>query len=75
MENTLPGDQYELMRKALDGFTDDIIRYQETEDSDVGPDVISYIEAMRRGSSDKHRRGVRHQALLNVISPFFKRRS
>ncbi|MDE0685514.1 MAG: DUF262 domain-containing protein [Candidatus Poribacteria bacterium] len=75
VENTLPGDQYELMRKALDGFTDDIIRYQETEDSDVGPDVISYIEAMRRGSSDKHRRGVRHQALLNVISPFFKRRS
>ena len=74
-QHILPGDQYDKMRRSLDEFACEIAKFQKDEDANVREDVKSYIGAMRRGSSDRHRRGVRHQALLEVISPFYKKRS
>lgn len=73
--HSLPETKLDAVRQVLDDFSNDIVAYQADEDSSVRDEVIDYVEAMRRGSSDRHRRGVRHQALLVMISGFFKRRS
>ena len=75
VDNILPGDQYVNLRNALGKFADEITEFQDEENADVRQEVLSYVEAMRRGSSDRHRRGVRHQSLLTAMAPFFKRRS
>ena len=70
----LPGDGIEQIRGVFDDFAGGIVRYQADEDAVVPEAVSDYVEAMRRGSSDRHRRGVRHQALLKVMSPFYIQR-
>ena len=74
-EHILPGDQYDNLRKALDDLEDEISKYQKSEDAPVRQEVIAYVGAIRRGSSDRHRRGVRHQALLKVIGQFYRKRT
>ena len=74
-ENHLPGDKYDRMRQLLGEFSAEISRYQQNENTPVSQEVASYVGAMRRGSSDKHRRGVRHQALHELMAPLYKRRS
>ncbi len=74
-DHILPGDQYQKVRQKLDSFAIEISKYQENENAQVGQEVSTYVGAMRRGSSDRHRRGVRHQALLNILTPFYHRRS
>ena len=74
-KNILPGDNYEALREALHTFSADISKYQEDEGVSVSQEVKDYVEAIRRGSSDRSRRGTRHQALLAIISQFFKKRS
>ena len=74
-DHLLPGDQFENMRQALNEFACDITTYQHNERSPVRQQVKDYVEAIRRGSSDKHRRGIRHQALLEVVSPFYRQRT
>ena len=71
----LPGDGIEGVRNALDEFSDSIVKFQQNENIPTMEEVKNYVDAVRRGSSDRHRRGVRHQALLSVISPFFKKRN
>ena len=74
-EYILPGDKFEGLRQALDDFEGEINRYQEDENAKVPSGVVAYVGAMRRGSSDRHRRGVRHQELLKVLTPYYKSRS
>ena len=71
----LQEDRFEGLRRALDEFSEYISEYQRDEDFSAPDEVVRYVEAMRRGSSDRHRRGVRHQALLGVIGEFFIGRS
>ena len=74
-DHILPGDGVERVHRVLDEFAAQIIIYQEDENADVRQEVVDYVEATRRGTSDQHRRGVRHQVLLNLISPFYKKRA
>ena len=73
-DHILPGDEFEGLREELDSFADDIAKYQKDENARVREEIEDYVEAMRRGSSDRHRRGVRHQALLAVTSCYYKKR-
>ena len=73
-KQVLPYERREAVRERLEGFAADIIVFQNDEYAEVSGDVSSYVDAMRRGSSDKYRRGVRHQALLQVLGEFFEER-
>ncbi len=68
----LPGENYESLRMALRRFADEIAEYQGNEHAEVPDAVQQYVEAMRRGSSDKNRRGTRHLVMLGVIEEFFR---
>ena len=71
----LPYDRMESARKQLDEFAGDITKFQEDESTSVSEEIISYVDAIRRGSSDRHRRGVRHQTLLQILGQFYQKRS
>ncbi len=73
--NILPGDRYQAIGDAIDEFVDDIDLHQKDERRPMRQEVVDYVEATRRGTSDRHRRGIRHQVLISVLSPFFKNRS
>ena len=70
----LPHERIELLANELLEFEREIREYQDDEEAPVRETVVAYVGAMRRGSSDQYRRGVRHQAILELISPFFERR-
>ena len=74
-KNVLPEDKYEAVSQRLNEFAEEITEYQEDEDVSAPQEVIDYVEAIRRGTSDRHRRGIRHQALLTVLATFYRRRS
>ena len=73
-DHVLPHDNVELLGRALAAFEIRIQEYQQDEDQPVEEMVVEYVGAMRRGSSDQHRRGVRHRAVLELISQYFVRR-
>ena len=73
-KNLLPEDKYDDVHEALEAFTIHVTEYQDDEDVSVSQDVVDYVEAIRRGTSDRHRRGIRHTALLNILSPSFRKR-
>lgn len=58
-------------RKVLADFEGKVKTYQDEEDAPVEPEVEDYVEAIRRGSTDQHRRGIRHQVLIDIMSPCF----
>ena len=66
-------DSVESLTHVLRSFADEIRQYQDDEHQPARDVVVSYVGAMRRGSSDQHRRGVRHRGLLEEISPHFIR--
>ena len=70
----LPYDRIDPLSQDLSKFACEIRKYQEDESVFVSKLVTDYVGAMRRGSSDQHRRGVRHQALLQLISQYFVQR-
>ena len=72
--HVLPHDRIEDLSNALSLFEEEIRHYQEDEDEQARQVVVAYVGAMRRGSSDQHRRGVRHRAIVEVLEPFFERR-
>lgn len=73
-DHILPHDCIDALSKALGAFAVAVEQYQQSETAKVTQQVIDYVGAMRRGSSDQHRRGVRHRALLESISKFFRPR-
>ena len=74
-DHVLPGDGIEGLRDGLTKFACAIVKYQQDEDPSLQKEVENYVEAIRRGSSDRHRRGVRHQALLSMMTPFYQKRT
>ena len=70
----LPHDRVEALSGELTEFERKIQEYQEDEEAPVREEVVGYVGAMRRGSSDQYRRGVRHRAVLGLISPYFEGR-
>lgn len=70
-EHFVPGDGFMKLKEELDRFESQVTEYQSDEDAEVLEQVESYVEALRRGSSDKNRRGTRHRALVEVLGPYF----
>jgi hypothetical protein len=73
-DNILPEENYDQLAGALKQFADDVRRRIANEDADVSEAVAQYVPAVQRGTTDKARRGARHEALLSVISEFFRPR-
>lgn len=73
-DNFLPEESYSLFAEALKQFADDVQRRMADEEVDVPEAVAQYVPAVQRGTTDKARRGARHEALLSVISEFFRPR-
>ena len=73
-ENSLPDENLEQLSETLDDFANQIAEFQRDETRGVSDRVLEYVGAMRRGSSDQTRRGVRHRALLALVSPVFRPR-
>ena len=73
-DHVLPHNSFEDLANVLTGFERKIREYQEDESASVGDVVPQYVGAIRRGSSDQHRRGARHRALSQLISKYFVRR-
>ena len=72
--HVLPHDRMDGLSVALTQFEEEIRQYQEGEDERTRETVIAYVGAMRRGSSDQYRRGVRHRAIVELLQPHFERR-
>ena len=70
-ESFLPHERVEDLAQVLRSFEQQIQEYQRDEGHAVRPEVVDYVAGMRRGSSDQHRRGVRHRAILGVIAEHF----
>ena len=68
-EHIFPLENLKDLECALNAFEVDIRGYQETGVRNPNEHVVAYVEAMRRGSSDRFRRGVRHQVMLEIMSP------
>ena len=73
-DHVFPHDNVEPLADALAQFETRIQEYQQDEDQPVEELVIEYVGAMRRGSSDQHRRGVRHRAMLELMAEYFVQR-
>lgn len=71
-ENVLPQDNLDGLGDALERFEAEVRDYQGGEADPASEEVVEYVEAMRRGSSDQYRRGVRHRALLELLSEYFE---
>ena len=67
----IPHDKIENLMAALTQFEEEIIQFLKDGNTRTRPVVIDYVEATRRGSSDQHRRGVRHRAILEILGPHF----
>ena len=66
--------RYDSLQEALDAFERDIRDYQDSENDGMREVVKDYVGAVRRGSSDQYRRGVRHRAILELLKPCFQSR-
>lgn len=62
------------LRRELTGFAAQIDTRLKDERADVPDVAVRYVRAVEKGSSEKARRAARHQAMLEVISKFFRRR-
>lgn len=73
----LPHDALDDVSEALHEFEREIGNYQETEDEYARDLIVDYVGAIQRGSSDRHRRGVRHRSIIKLLEPHFvaRRRS
>jgi hypothetical protein len=62
------------LRKALMSFAEQVDRRLSDEEAKVSPSAAEYVLAVQKGSSDKSRRATRHEALLSVFEPLFKKK-
>ena len=67
-------DKSKKVSAVLTDFETEIKRYQDDESPKTSSAVKEYVGAIRRGSSDRTRRGTRHRALLELLKPYFKER-
>ena len=70
----LPHERVEMLGQRLAEFEGQVQSYQDDENAEAPEAVVGYVGAIRRGSSDQHRRGVRHRAMLQVVTNLFEPR-
>lgn len=73
-DQIVPHDRLDALAEIVERFEIDVREYQDHDDPPTSGPVAEYVAAMRRGSSDQHRRGVRHRSLIHLISPCFEMR-
>jgi hypothetical protein len=59
--------------KNLDRFAESVSRYIEDDKAHVSASAKTYARAVQKGPSSKARRAVRHQQLIQLLRPYFKR--
>jgi hypothetical protein len=68
---TLQRRQVTRLRRALNDFEEEIYLRLGNERARVSRNAIDYVRAVQRGANVKGRRADRHNAILQVIGPFF----
>ena len=62
------------VRNVLLEFAEQVNARISDDEADVSGGAAAYTEAVKRGSSDKSRRAIRHQALLGLLAPLFRKK-
>lgn len=70
----LPKTNYPKVAAALIKFATEVDVRLADEGARVSKNAIMYVRAVEKGANDKARRADRHEALLSVVSQFFKQR-
>lgn len=73
-DHVLAERRIKACRRALVGFSGEIGARLGDEHAPARDVVIRYVRAVEKGSSERARRASRHEAMLEVISEFFRRR-
>jgi hypothetical protein len=71
-EYNIPGKSTKSLSKQLLSFANEVDHLVEKPISAVKP-AAEYARAIEKGSNEKARRMDRHEALIEIIQPFFKR--
>ena len=73
-DHMLPDQGMEQAPDVLHDFQGKVDKYQRDGNAKVEKGVADYVDAIRRGSSDRNRRGIRHQVMLEIMTPLYKKR-
>jgi hypothetical protein len=65
--------KYATLKTRLGKFEREVDARLANDTYDTSETVIKYARAVQRGVNDKARRAERHAALLDLITPYFKR--
>ena len=68
----LPSTQHTPLKRALATFTENVDKRIADETARVPPLAAEYARNAVRGVSDRSRRAVRHDALMETVFKFFK---
>jgi len=70
--NVLPPSQQPTLRKALTAFADEVDEWIGDNNSKVSKGAADYARSAIKGSSDRSRRVIRHEALMKAIKAHFR---
>jgi len=73
-DHVLPERRMAACRRTLSQFSSEVGARLADEHAPARDVVIRYVRAVEKGSSERARRAARHQAMLEVISEFLRRR-
>lgn len=73
-DQRIPEENLGLVRDQLNQLESGIATRLASEEAAVTNEVIKYVRAVEKGSSDRARRGARHEVLTDLLSPFFVQR-
>jgi hypothetical protein len=62
------------MRTTFENFAAEVSASLESPNTTVGTAARKYARAIEKGSNDKARRSARHEVLVNLLTPFLKKR-
>ncbi len=62
------------LQKALAEFQADVDARLADDNHKTSENVVSYVRAVEKGANDKKRRADRHEAMVDLLSPFFRPR-
>lgn len=71
---TIPERSFDLMRKRLIRFANEVDTRLADEHATVSEDAIEYVRAVEKGANMKQRRAARHTVVLRLIKRYFRSR-
>jgi hypothetical protein len=73
-DHRIPKSSERQLSRKLVNFAEEVDRRIETPTARTSAAARSYARAIEKGSNDKARRTDRHEALINLLSPFVRRK-